>query len=550
MQDASVAVTHDSEWASVVLQDETAIPDGQQLYHRLRERYALRMNENGVYFDSPDNSLEGVAGDIPVTSALETGAKEERKWSVPSFLSSFGHVRYLRPIRSLESSVNPGMSEETATSDISLVPERVIRLLLLGQSESGKSTLLRQFQRLYDSEMFEQQRSAWRPVIQLNILSSIRTILAAVSPRIVPGRLSPAEVSDTITDTPALVVDSASGIQLNSFSHIENLTTALLPLLEVEDVLSHALGVSADKNLTVPSQVPAAIESPPTVEMNPARIHDSNTEVTISRPREPNTSTQFAGSNGLETTTQSVLHSLSGDMLRLWEDSDVQAMLDTKEIHLEESPGFFLNDLPRVTALNYVPSDDDVMKARQKTIEASDYTFKMKPNQYSDGQTWSITDVGGSKAQRQQWSTFFQNVSAIIFLAPMSCFNQSLTEDSNINRLEDSWTLWKEICSNILLAQVDLILFLNKYDIFDRKLKAGIQLSKFIPSYRDRSNDVKTASAYLRSKFSAIHKTHSPAPRHLHCFFTSVTDAPSSLNVIRSVQDTVARQNLASSDLI
>ncbi|KAJ7698728.1 guanine nucleotide binding protein, alpha subunit, partial [Mycena rosella] len=116
----------------------------------------------------------------------------------------------------------------------------------------------------------------------------------------------------------------------------------------------------------------------------------------------------------------------------------------------------------------------------------------------------------------------------------MSCFDQYLVEDSAVNRLEDSWTLWKEICSNILLAHVDLILFLNKFDILDRKLKAGIQLSKFIPSYSDRANDVQTAGAYLRSKFSAIHQKHSPAPRRLHSFFTSVTNAPSSVNIISS----------------
>lgn len=200
------------------------------------------------------------------------------------------------------------------------------------------TSFFEEFQRLYNPEMFEQRRMSWRPVIQLNILSSLRTILAAVSPRIVPGRLSPTEASDTVTDILALVVDSASEIRSNSSSHIENLTTALLPLLEVEDVLIHALGDVSD-NLTEPSQVPAAINSLPTAEMNPARIHDSNTEVTISRPRELDASTNFAGSNDLETATQSVMHSLSGDMLRLWEDSDVQAMLKTKEIHLEESPG-------------------------------------------------------------------------------------------------------------------------------------------------------------------------------------------------------------------
>jgi hypothetical protein len=66
-------------------------------------------------------------------------------------------------------------------------------------------------------------------------------------------------------------------------------------------------------------------------------------------------------------------------------------------------------------------------------------------------------------------------VDAIIFLAPISAFDQVLTEDRSINRLEDSVLLWKALCSSKLLGNVDLILFLNKCDILERKLRGGIR---------------------------------------------------------------------------
>ena len=52
--------------------------------------------------------------------------------------------------------------------------------------------------------------------------------------------------------------------------------------------------------------------------------------------------------------------------------------------------------------------------------------------------------------------------------------------------------LWKMICSNKLLATVDLVLFLNKCDILDRKLRAGIRLAKYVRSYQDRPNDAES----------------------------------------------------------
>lgn len=55
----------------------------------------------------------------------------------------------------------------------------------------------------------------------------------------------------------------------------------------------------------------------------------------------------------------------------------------------------------------------------------------------------------------------------------------------------DSMRLWEQICANKILASVELILFLNKLDILDAKLKSGIQLASYITSYSDRPNETK-----------------------------------------------------------
>ena len=85
--------------------------------------------------------------------------------------------------------------------------------------------------------------------------------------------------------------------------------------------------------------------------------------------------------------------------------------------------------------------------------------------------------------------------SAILFLAPLSGFDQVLAEDETVNRLEDSVLLWKSICANPLLGKTNLILFLNKIDIFAAKLKAGIRFGQYIISYGNRPNDYDSTSA-------------------------------------------------------
>jgi hypothetical protein len=53
-----------------------------------------------------------------------------------------------------------------------------IGLLLLGQSESGKSTLLKQFRMIHSLDLFESERKTWRPVILLNVFNTVRNVLS------------------------------------------------------------------------------------------------------------------------------------------------------------------------------------------------------------------------------------------------------------------------------------------------------------------------------------------------------------------------------------
>lgn len=68
-----------------------------------------------------------------------------------------------------------------------------------------------------------------------------------------------------------------------------------------------------------------------------------------------------------------------------------------------------------------------------------------------NGKDWLIYDVGGSRGQRGElaqyvsvmeltlslavWAPFIDDVDVVIFMAPISVFNQTLAEDATVNRL-------------------------------------------------------------------------------------------------------------------
>lgn len=60
---------------------------------------------------------------------------------------------------------------------ISLSSSLPPQLLLLGQAESGKSTLQKQFQLMYSPDTLDKERSSWRMVIYFNVARSVKRIL-------------------------------------------------------------------------------------------------------------------------------------------------------------------------------------------------------------------------------------------------------------------------------------------------------------------------------------------------------------------------------------
>jgi len=236
-------------------------------------------------------------------------------------------------------------------------------------------------------------------------------------------------------------------------------------------------------------------------------------------------------------------------MIRLWQDPTVRQLLRAQHIRLEDMAGFFLDSLDRVTTLDYVPTDDDILRARLKTLGVSEHRFKLEAGNLLS-HDWRVFDVGGGRNLRASWVPYFDNMNAIIFLAPISCFDQVLAEDPSVNRLEDSMLLWKNVVSNKLLQNTNVILFLNKIDILKDKLASGIQFRRFVISYGDRPNDFDSISRYLTEKFSLLHKGCSPTARKYYCHLTAVTDVKPTQRILANVKDVVVRQNLKAGELM
>jgi len=219
-----------------------------------------------------------------------------------------------------------------------------------------------------------------------------------------------------------------------------------------------------------------------------------------------------------------------------------------RKLKLDEWSEFFLNNISRISARDYIPSTDDILHARIQTMGVAEHIFDV--DIHGKAVSWHLFDVGGARGQRHSWVPYFDDANAIIFVSPMSAFDQYLEEDGRTNRIDDSLQLFTQICSNQLLKKVHLVLFLNKTDILRKKLEQGLSVSKYILSYGDRPNEYESVVQYFRAHFLQVHRRNNENRRVLYTHLTNVTDTKATQSIIGNVRDSIFRGYLQSAALV
>ncbi|KAI0937522.1 hypothetical protein AcV5_000338 [Taiwanofungus camphoratus] len=406
------------------------------------------------------------------------------------------------------------------------------RVLLLGQAESGKSTILKNFQLHLAPRAFQAEAEAWRAVIHLNLIRSVNFILDLLSGG------SRSRVNSVLSDVTRLSSQSP-------YDELRRLRVRLSPLRQVELILVQRL--SADD----PSRGALDIEKvTPWYYGRASEVSirgGSGWKALLHRRWLP---TQVESRPDELDNARQILDACREDIVELWADPSVRAGLKEEGVSLEEQAGFFLDQANRVASIDYQPTIPDILRARLQTIGVEEHVVTVETSA-EHGSKWAFYDVGGARGQRAAWVPFFEDVNAILFLCPMAAFNEVLLEDRTVNRLLDSFNLWKTICSSQLLKMAIFILLLNKSDVLKAKLDAGVSFARYVKSYKDAPNDYEHVSTYLRRKFTAIHKQNTPRPeRQLHVHLTCAIDVATMSTAIARIRDAILVNNLIASDYL
>ncbi|GJE86340.1 G-alpha-domain-containing protein [Phanerochaete sordida] len=465
--------------------------------------------------------------------------------------------------------------------------EHILKMLLLGQSGSGKTTVLKNIRMMGDNEKWEAERGLWRPVVYYNLLHSVNAVVQALGSAIVhpaetvsAGRGAPASFSPTSSwdsTTGRHSTDSRASSERPpppalTMQH-GKLRLELAPLRQVEADLEALLTTQAVDDSWDPGD--AVLVATPFVDVPVENIcgpREKPKELTARSHEEwmgtvaPLLRAAQTGASNVVTVAANVLWHQHKDITQLWQDRAVQDTIRRRRVILDSSGVYFLNHAGRIAQRNYVPTDDDILHARLHTISVQEYNIDLpdpQATQNSDSvqphfaklrgkfgvEQWRIFDVGGSRTQRAHWLPFFDDVKFVLFVAPIHCFDEHLAEDHRVNRLADSIQLWTALVKSALLKRTDFILFLNKVDLLRQKLAAGSDPARHVPQYTGGLDPDKFTS-YVKRSFSQIYKQSPlsrPENRTLYIRTTAAVDPQHTQATLVSIEDAIQSRNVEKS---
>jgi len=95
-------------------------------------------------------------------------------------------------------------------------------------------------------------------------------------------------------------------------------------------------------------------------------------------------------------------------------------------------------------APGFVPSEADVLRTRVRTTGIVENEFEIQGNKFK------MYDVGGQRNERKKWIHCFEKVTAVLFVGVLSEYDMVLYEDEKMNRMDETLSLFDEICNSLV----------------------------------------------------------------------------------------------------
>ncbi|XP_047250170.1 guanine nucleotide-binding protein alpha-1 subunit isoform X3 [Capsicum annuum] len=240
------------------------------------------------------------------------------------------------------------------------------------------------------------------------------------------------------------------------------------------------------------------------------------------------------------------------DIEALWKDPAIQeTLLRGNELQVPDCAHYFMENLLRFSDLHYLPTKEDVLFARIRTTGVVEIQFSPVGENKKSEEAYRLFDVGGQRNERRKWIHLFEGVTAVIFCAAISEYDQTLFEEERKNRMMETKELFEWVLKQPCFEKTSFMLFLNKFDIFEQKvLKVPLNACEWFKDYQPVSTgkqEIEHAYEFVKKKFEESY-FQCTAPdcvdRVFKIYRTTALDQKLVKKTFKLVDETLRRRNL------
>jgi len=365
-----------------------------------------------------------------------------------------------------------------------------VKLLLLGAGESGKSTVFKQMRILHGAPRDDNDLRMFGVVVRSNITTAIRKLCIHLRNLGLEGSLDD---------------ESAAAKAENP--------DKMTPREAYDELIAHLVDNTA---------------APKEPEIGPEKDWVGQS------PR--------AGPAANNEAKQFLAHHVAIDTL--WKSQTMKEVWASRNaVNVIDSHKDFLQDVGRIASPTYRPTTQDVLVSRVRTTQVIVEKYDI------DGVEFEMYDVGGQRSERRKWIDCFEGVDAVIFVAALSEYDQSLAEAKHTNRMVEAIELFRSICNNRAFADTSILLFLNKKDIFAEKIMySDIAAQRPFADYAGPPRDFDQGVSYFIQKFKdcLIDEDFNDSFIHVTC----ATDTNNMEFVLESTRMIIMTDNMRKSGIL
>jgi len=350
-----------------------------------------------------------------------------------------------------------------------------VKLLFLGSGESGKSTVLKQLRILHGAPFTEEELRLYGVVVRANVVTAVRKLCHHLR---------------------QLGLEKELDIESERAMNGDKMTVREA----YDEVMAHII------EETAPPKEPDASGDEDWVGQSPR-----------------------AGLVANKEAREFLAHHLAIDTL--WKSQTMkQVWAKRAAVNVNDTHIAFLNSIPRLASPSYCPTDQDILNCRVRTTDIIVHTYDI------DGTRFEMYDVGGQRSERRKWISCFDHVDAVVFVAALSEYDQTLSEQRYTNRMVEAIELFRSVCSNPAFQKSTILLFLNKKDIFAHKIMySDINAQRPFADFHGPNKDFNAGLEYFTNKFqeTIIDDTFHQSFVHVTCATdTNSSEFPNTLYLL------------------